>query len=330
MASPSYAPLATDPTEIPGPMMHPSSGSLLATLNAAAGLPHIEPNMRTPSSTVAALLAERRFDFEKPKSSPRPVFKLNGTVIATPGNLVAVVAAAKAGKSSFLSAMCAAAMSPSGDFLGVSSENPNQLPMLHFDTEQSPADHDTLVRSAIRRAGLNNPPSWFYSFCLSGLEPALALACILEATATATMGANPAHSILIDGLADLVQDVNDPTSSNRLIVDLQSLAMHHDCSVVGVLHLNPGSQKQRGHLGSQLERKAESNIRLDRVDEITTVWSAKQRHAAIPKTSGVKFRWSHEFLMHASLDKLALASEVAKENQLQAFSRRIRFCATRL
>jgi hypothetical protein len=35
--------------------------------------------------------------------------------------------------------------------------------------------------------------------------------------------------------------------------------------IVGVIHFNPGGEKTRGHLGSQLERKAETNLRLDKV-----------------------------------------------------------------
>ena len=42
--------------------------------------------------------------------------------------------------------------------------------------------------------------------------------------------------------------------------------------------------KGRGHLGSQLERKAETNLRLDNVDGVTTIWSENNAASLSQKT----------------------------------------------
>jgi hypothetical protein len=72
------------------------------------------------------------------------------------------------------------------------------------------------------------------------------------------------YCVLLDGVGDLVLDVNDIAETQNFVIELHALAIRYDCPIIGVLHENPGdkTEKQRGHLGSQLERKAESNIRL--------------------------------------------------------------------
>jgi hypothetical protein len=58
------------------------------------------------------------------------------------------------------------------------------------------------------------------------------------------------HSIWLDGFADFVQSVNDEQEAFGLVRFLHSLAVTHQCPIIGVVHLNPGDTgKSRGHLG---------------------------------------------------------------------------------
>ncbi|MSU34356.1 MAG: hypothetical protein EXS36_04470 [Pedosphaera sp.] len=131
----------------------------------------------------------------------------------------------------------------------------------------------------------------------------LLLTLLLE-TAKADLGG--VHSVFIDGIADLVLDVNDAAESNAFVAELHALAIQFECAIVLVIHLNPGGQakggtpKTRGHLGSQLERKSETNLRLDKDEDVAVVWSDKNRHAPIPKDKGTRFEWSDEHRMHVS------------------------------
>jgi len=89
-----------------------------------------------------------------------------------------------------------------------------------------------------------------------------------------------------------------------LVGDLHALAITYDCAIVTVLHENPGSTegKMRGHLGSQLERKAETPLRLakDAASGVTTIWSDRARHCHLPREEGACFAWSNEAGMHIS------------------------------
>ena len=134
------------------------------------------------------------------------------------------------------------------------------------------------------------------------------------------------HSVIIDGVADLVLDVNDAEECNGIVAELHAQAIRYDCAILCVIHKNPGTEKVRGHLGSQIERKAETNLSLEKEDEVTVVWSAKQRRAPIDKKTGPRFRWDDDLKMHVTAEAVAkpaarlvelvtLAEEVLKPGQ---------------
>jgi hypothetical protein len=204
-----------------------------------------------------------------------------------------------------------------GDTLGFSSSNPNSKALLHFDTEQSPDDHHFAVRRILKRANLQAPPDWFESYCLTGLGHAKAWECVQRATEAAALKFGGVHSILIDGVADITADVNDAEGCNDFIASLHDLAIKHDCPIAGIIHTNPGTEKTRGHLGSQLERKAETNLRLEKEGETTVIWSDKQRRAPIPKHLGPCFQWSESAGMHVSTQTHANTRDAIRSEELR-------------
>ena len=264
------------------------------------------------------LLEERHFDCKVIPSPLRPIYELSGQVICTPANLTALTAAVKAGKTACLGAMMGSAMTTrhDTDMLGFSSGNSKSIALVHFDSEQSPDDHWHCDMRALKRAGLTESPNWFHSYCLTGLDYKTAWKCVNEAVKRHADRHGGVHSIILDGIADLVADVNDPAESNAFVAELHSMAIEYDSSIIGVIHFNPGSEKTRGHLGSQFERKAETNLRLDKTDEVTTIWSEKQRRAPISKESGPCFSWSDEAGMHIST---ATRQKSADEEKAEAY-----------
>jgi hypothetical protein len=251
---------------------------------------------------AAKVLAKRQFNPNIIPPPIRPVFKLDDRVIATPCNLSSITSAVKTGKSSAIGAMIASAFPhpDNADMLGFESANPKNLGIVHIDSEQSPDDHWYCVNRMVRRAGLKLPPPWFHSYCLTGLGFKAILDCFVLALEMSAQQHGGLLAACLDGIADLVSDVNDPAECNALIAQLHGLSIKYDCHINGVIHFNPGTEKSRGHLGSQFERKAETNLRLDKTNEITTIWSDKQRRAPIPKGSGPCFCWSDEHQMHVS------------------------------
>jgi hypothetical protein len=239
---------------------------------------------------------------------------IGNTPICTPGNLTTISAQAKAGKSAAVAAMIASTFAtPEADCLGFISQNPDGLAVVHLDTEQCPFDHWQGIQRAIRRAKIAAAPPWLRSHCLTGFSAAdvrASIRVLLEQSAEKFGGV---HSVLIDGIADAVQDVNAGEETSGLITDLHKLAIEFDCPILTIIHLNPGSDfKTRGHLGSQLERKSETNLRLKNEDGISVLWADKNRRAPIPEESGPCFAWSDSDRMHVTVQNPAEAKIEAR------------------
>ena len=274
----------------------------------------------TKSRTVSGLADKIAARLYRPNVKiPRPEsrYAVNGISICTPGNLTTISGQAKSGKTSLISGMIASTFAtPQADCLGCGSSNPNGLAVIHIDTEQSPFDHQEIVELIERRAGRPLPP-WVKSYCLTGFtadEIRRAIPLLLEQNQREFGGI---HSLILDGGADAVHDVNDASESNGMVAEHHALAIEFDCPVVINIHENPGSGvKMRGHYGSQCERKAETNMKVEKADEVCTVWAEKNRHAPIPKKYGPRFVWDGERGMHVSVESQADAKADAEHQEL--------------
>jgi hypothetical protein len=281
-------------------------------------------------------IQSRRFTFTNPPQKPIPLLKLSEQTICTPGNISNLQGAAKSAKSAAMGGMIAALLDQNAtttsftdsndqDTLGFTSE-PGVGNIVHIDTEQSDYDHYTNVVRAFRRAGLQQDIPNFHSFSLvdfATAERRAALNLCLERLA-------PVRAVFIDGIADLLIDPNDPAESFSLVDYLHQTAVRNHCAIITVLHENPGSEagKTRGHLGSQLERKAESNIRVNKdKDGISTIFVEKGRHCYIPQQQGYCFAWDEESGMHKSLGNRGsvMAEKSSERKAAKAEEETVRF-----
>ena len=213
---------------------------------------------------IESLLDARRITFENPPPEPIPILKMAGKRISTAGNLTAISAQAKHGKSAAVGAMLAAIFGEpedGGDFLGFEAEPANGKAVVHFDTEQSPYDAWQIVARALKRAGISTTPSNFRAYRILDLTAENKLRALRTELARAAKECGGIHSIFIDGVADLTASVNDEIEAIALVQELVILAVQYSCPIICVIHENPAQPgfagKTRGHLGSHIERKAE-------------------------------------------------------------------------
>jgi len=257
-------------------------------------------------TTLSDALSERAFDFDSHPEKPIPLFRLTELPLCTPGNLTNIQAPAKAGKSAVMESMMAAVMDGNRqgqDTLCFSAENPLGHALIHFDTEQSRFDHDALIRRACRRARVERPQAWFMSYSVADLDIYERRQALRQVMAEAGKLHGGIFAVMIDGIGDLCANPNDAEEAFELVHELHALAIRHHCTICTVLHENPGSEngKTRGHLGSQLERKAETNLRLAKdADGLTTIWAERARHCYLPKEHGPCFSWNDQAGMHTS------------------------------
>lgn len=279
----------------------------------------------TAKDKLRQRLDERAFNFAVVPAPPFPILRLGDRKISTPGNLSGIQGPVKSGKTGVLEAIIAAVFNANrqgADTLGFSADNVGGKAVIHLDTEQSRYDHDSLIRRAMKRGRIEVPPHWFLSFNVTDLTTADRLKALEIVIEDASARHGGIFLIIIDGVADLCASPNDEAESIALVGRLHSLAILHDCAIVCVLHENPGSEngKMRGHLGSQLERKAETPLRLakDAASGVTTIWADRARHCHLPREQGICFAWSEQAKMHVSVGTVREIRASAKSAKLRA------------
>jgi hypothetical protein len=269
---------------------------------------------------AVSMLAEREFKPGAPIIDAPVAFRLGDVVVSTAGNLTNYVGQTGVGKSAIVDALMAAPLTRdnAADCLGFTSFNAKELPLLHFDTEQSAADYQRLLLRSLRRAGLQRHPAWLHSYHLTGLAASQCREMVRLAMSHHARKAGGLFAVIIDGWGDLVVNPNDEDECFPFVAEMHGMAIKYGCAIVGVLHLNPGSEsKSRGHLGSQLERKAEAVLQLEMVDGVTSLWATKKRGAPIPKSAAFRFKWSSEAAMHVSCQTATLTKDDAKREKMR-------------
>jgi hypothetical protein len=273
---------------------------------------------------MLASLDKRRFDHVSPPEKPVPLFSIGDAVIATAGNIGVISAQVKSGKTAVMSGFIGAGISVDVDedlTFGITGKNTTGKAVIHFDTEQSRYDHFAVVTRAIRRGSLSAPPAFLRSYCVTDIDTRDRREMLrLEMERCAEIGV---YAVMLDGVADFVSDPNDAEECFSFVAELHQLAIKYDCAILCVLHENPGTDygKTRGHLGSQLERKAETNLRMAKdANEITTLWTEKARHCSIPKTKGVRFAYDTGRGYHVRVQSANDARASAAQDELTAFT----------
>ena len=203
--------------------------------------------------------------------SPEVLF-CNGSAIGTLGNFSASTGKAKSKKTFNVSAILAAALT-NGEVLRYIAEFPDdKRTILYFDTEQSPHHCQRVMKRALRLAGLpvdRHPENLIFAQ-LRAITPDLRLELIDNAiTNTPNVGL-----VIIDGVRDLMFDINNAIESSRLIGKLMEWTDKYQIHIHTVLHLNKSDDNVRGHVGTELNNKAETVLQVSKSttdDEVTEV-----------------------------------------------------------
>ena len=104
----------------------------------------------------------------------------------------------------------------------------------------------------------------------------------------------------IDGIADLIRSANDETESIAIVDELYRLAGIYNTCILCVLHFVPNGIKLRGHIGSELQRKAAAilSIEKDNNPTLSVVKALKVRDGSPLDVPMMLFGWDKEKDMH--------------------------------
>jgi hypothetical protein len=182
--------------------------------------------------------------------------------LGTYGNFSFVQAPPKSKKTFFVSLLSAIYLAEDlQQFCGDLKANRNNKHLIHFDTEQGNFHAQMVFKRPLEMAGLKNIEKYHtlalrqYSFN-DRIE-------IIEHYLYDRLDGKDIGLVIIDGIADLCSDVNNIEESNNVVQKLMKWTKELNCHIVTVIHSNFGTDKPTGHLGSFLEKKAETQIQLE-------------------------------------------------------------------
>jgi hypothetical protein len=234
---------------------------------------------------------------------PIPVLTIDGHTILSRGNLSVISGKVKTGKSALNYSLLAGAIRMEGlpiDTLGVNvTLNREEQAVIHFDTEQSKYDWHNKLKQTVNRAGISSKPDFFESYHLLEFTIWDRIKYLEDMFEYNHRKHNGIYLAVVDGVADLVKSVNDEVECNKIVDLFHRLAVEYDCPIVLLAHLNPDGGKMRGHLGSQLERKAESVLVVEREGEISNINPLFCRNANFLKIPLQQFYWNEDKKEHS-------------------------------
>ncbi len=234
-------------------------------------------NKPTPEELLVQDLARERVepyivDMNKQLPDIEPLVCIDGSCVCSRGNISVICGEAKSRKTFLTSALVASAIAIPAQRINNFKNIYNNmfLSVLWIDTEQG----ERHVRKVIERitamtgaamGGAVVEPR-LTTLALRELAPHERKAMLYDALHVGIY-----DIIVIDGIADLQRNTNDLEESDALVGELMRLSTRTNTHIICVLHTNPGSDKARGHLGSSLQRKAESVLFVHRLGDKSIV-----------------------------------------------------------
>lgn len=192
--------------------------------------------------------------------TPPIVLRVDDSIIGTLGNFSALTGKAKSRKTFNVSAIVASALL-NGTVLNYRASLPNnKWKVLYVDTEQSPFHCKRVIDRILRLAELplETHPDRLEFLSLHKYSPCIRLMIIQEAIYnTDNLGL-----VIIDGVRDLAYDINSPAEATELITKLMQWTDERQIHIHTVLHMNKGDNNIRGHLGTELNNKAETILQI--------------------------------------------------------------------
>lgn len=237
------------------------------------------------------------------------------------GELVGLSGKAKSGKTfvcSILMALCFRS-----EVLSVNRIEPRRLHVLWYDTEQSEeSTQDILKNRILPMTGITEsqfPVNLFDIFNVRSIPYSERLP-LLE---TAVRHYKP-DLVILDGIRDLVADINDGIVAQEVVERLMHLASEERCCIVCVLHQNKSVEDRnlRGWIGTELKNKAFEVYECAKSSERIFAWSQTDtRKYDIPdklkfaiNEEGIPYQCTEEQLLEAQYQAQRKAAEERQKN----------------
>ena len=243
---------------------------------------------------LAAYIAESTISVTSTYEHSPVVLMVDDTVIGTLGNFSASIGKAKSKKTFNVSAIVASALSGSTVLHYRSTFPENKRKILYIDTEQGRYHCQLVLKRILRLADLpeyKNPDN-LIMLTLRKFSPKLRLAIVEQAIGTIP----DLGLVIIDGIRDFLYDINSSSESTDIISKFMQWTDDRQIHIHTVLHQNKNDEHARGHIGTELNNKAETIMQVEVDKEEKTISVVEAMHIRDREFEPFAFRINEEGL----------------------------------
>lgn len=222
------------------------------------------------------------------------IIKAQDSVIGTLGNFSASTGKAKSKKTFNVSAIVAAALT-NGTVLRYSALLPEgKRRVLYVDTEQSPYHCQKVIKRILRMCGMSTDKDHdnLEFLALRKYSPEERI----EITRQAIYNLPDIGLVIIDGIRDFVYDINSPSESTKIITMLMQWTDERQIHIHAILHQNKGDENARGHIGTELNNKAETVLLVEKDSQCNDTSCVRSVHIRAMDFEPFAFRINDEAL----------------------------------
>lgn len=222
----------------------------------------IHDNHRIDEEKYRSLLKYIRLNVTEKYDFPQEIVQIDGVTIATLGNFSASTGKPKSKKTFNVSAIVASALSGKEVLKYKADLPPCKNRVLYIDTEQSKFHCHKVLHRILTLAGLptDQENDRIEFFVLREYTPDQRRDIIRWALHEE----KDIGLVIIDGIRDLIHDINSPSESLDIINELMRWSSYYELHIHTVLHLNKGDDNTRGHIGTELNNKAETVLLVEK------------------------------------------------------------------
>ena len=207
---------------------------------------------------------------------PPEIIQVNGSTIGTLGNFSASTGKAKSKKTFNVSAIVAAALSNNEVLRYTAAFPENKRKVLYIDTEQSKYHCHKVQNRILQLAGQpidQECPNLLF-VTLREMTPEYRRT-VIDYMLYQIKGIG---LVVIDGIRDLMYDINNPSESTEVINMLMQWSSCYNLHIHTVLHLNKGDDNTRGHIGTELNNKAETVLQITKSQTDANISEVRAMH----------------------------------------------------
>lgn len=270
-------------------------GSLLAEAE------QLEASFSIPNAEDVEILKNARLDLSKPNPDPTPLITINGLPVCTRGNFSFVIGLPGSRKTFLCTGITGCFLSESGFFGMENATGTGRL--LWVDTEQANGHVGRIGKRLHRILNLETNENYddIVILMLREYHPKDRRRLFESA-----INYYKPDFIVLDGISDLITDPNNPDQSSEVITFLMAITKRMDCHILTVVHANIGSEKARGHLGSEALRKCETAI--------TVLADGEYSMCKFSKTRDVKPE-DFTFIVSDGLPEITVIPDTTRKNE---------------